>query len=344
VRSAQRGAILILVLIMLGAGAVVLPPSLRYVRTTLNLLRVSQQTTMAHYALDGITQQALAMLQYDTSFKDCNNVSGIPTPDAIVDSFANCVAMWGKWTLATQGKLTGGFNETQVERVNDQEVTVSIEVPGALTAPPEPTPTPTSDVCIFTYGTRDTTWAQAGGIITYEIHAVNCSSSPSMKNLRRLVVLLPSAFDYVSTDYSSSLFSGWSAGANKEPTVARCAGIDNPYPGCEANDNSLILIWPYGNSVFVGGTAVPLAGGQTKVLRFKASPTTWGIFYIDVSVCFFSAGASGCNVEVGNDPLKKEAPVVVGMFNINGNGQGYAFGASSKLDGSGSGLISQVPQ
>ena len=32
------------------------------------------------------------------------------------------------------------------------------------------------------------------------------------------------------------------------------------------------------------------------------------------------------------------------MFNLKGNGKGHAFGASSKLDGGGSELISEQPQ
>ena len=39
-------------------------------------------------------------------------------------------------------RTLGIFNETQVNYLNNQEVSVTVEVPGALAAPPDPTPTP----------------------------------------------------------------------------------------------------------------------------------------------------------------------------------------------------------
>ena len=59
-------------------------------------------------------------------------------------------------------------------------------------------------------------------------------------------------------------------------------------------------------------------------------------------VCYFNGG-NPC-ADGSHQKTVKVAPVVAGMFNINGKGKGYAFGASSKLDGSGADLISEQPQ
>ncbi|MFH1140814.1 MAG: hypothetical protein V1724_03900 [Chloroflexota bacterium] len=288
------------------------------------------------------------MLGDTTLFKDCNGVAGLET-------FANCVALKGSWPLATAGKLTcdpslSTCNQTKVEKLNGQEVTVKVEVPGGLTTPPEPTPI--SSDCAYTWVERSPTWVQVGDTITYDVHVLNCSSSGSTKRLRRVVVLLPPAYNYTCpthpcTNPVSTLFTGWPGAAVKEPTEARCTGFNLPYPGCKANDNSLLLIWPFGNGIFSGSTDVTLTGGQEKELQFKVSisPTAdAGVYYVDVSVCYFAASVSACNTEVSGDPLKKVAPVVAGMFNIKGKGKGYAFGASAKLDSGGSSLISQSPQ
>ena len=85
-----------------------------------------------------------------------------------------------------------------------------------------------------------------------------------------------------------------------------------------------------------------LAGGEEGTLTFQLTPTSWGIFYVDVLVCYFNVGnpcADGSHQKTG-----KVAPVVAGMFNIQGKGKGNAFGASSKLDGNGADLISEQPK
>ena len=45
-----------------------------------------------------------------------------------------------------------------------------------------------------------------------------------------------------------------------------------------------------------------------------------------------------------SDKTGQVAPVISGMFNIQGQGKGHAYGASSKLDDGGSGLLSEQPE
>ncbi len=81
-------------------------------------------------------------------------------------------------------------------------------------------------------------------------------------------------------------------------------------------------------------------------MRFKARPTSWGIFYVDVTVCYFAAVAGDPGpCSTGNVFRSGQvAPVIAGMYNIQGNGKGHAFGASSKLDNGGADLISEQPE
>ncbi len=346
----QRGIAIILVLIIVGVGAVIMVPTLRYANTSLKFLGISRETVASEYALNAVTQQALAMLQYDTSFKDCNNNNGTPTPDSIVDSFPNCVAMWSKWTLTT--KSPTAFNETQVEKVNDQDFTVSVEVPGALTALPPPVPTPCDPNNFYIWVTRDTdpntpgdqTWIQVGQPITYTIWLKNCSSSASTKHLRRFGMLLPVGFTYVG---GSSVTTGYAS--QGEPTITSCAGaaVDlggaGFYYGCLQNDGAKLLDWPSGTAV----TDISVKPSDPVVsVAFRVTPPSWGVFYVDPFSCnLLQATTGNFGPCAGTNAIRpgKQAPVVVGMFNIKGNGEGYGFGASAKLDGAGSGITSQVP-
>ena len=342
----QQGLALVIVLLFLVVGRLALVPTLRYASASFKLLSVSRESSRVEYAQDALTQQALWYLQYQDAAKfatDCDD-----PVDGVDDSFADCVAKQGSWTLVTPGKVTGAFNETQVDAVNGQEVTVRVEVPGAMTAPPEPTPTPSPADCLFDWVTRDPTWVQIGEPVEYTIHLYNCSSSPAAKDVRRIVALLAPEMEYVADTSGGSIFNGWPPATSKEPEVSRCDGSttlpDPDYPGCQANDNSLFLAWPDATGIFGGQTAVKLGGGDVKVLSFQATPQSFGVFYVSVYTCYFAANASACDTEIAGIPIKKKAPVVVGMFNIQGKGRGHAFGASSKLDNGGSALISQQPQ
>ena len=72
---------------------------------------------------------------------------------------------------------------------------------------------------------------------------------------------------------------------------------------------------------------------------------SWGIFYVDVTVCYFSSVSGDPGPCASGNVFRsgKVAPVVAGMFNINGKGKGNAFGASASLDGPAT-LISEQPQ
>ena len=354
----ERGAALILVLAILGVGAVLLPATLSYASTALMYFSVSQKSTEVVYDLNALTEYALWEMQYDTEFMDCDDPA-----DGTIESFMDCVGKWGSWTLATPGKLQNIFNETQVAYVNNQEVSVSVEVPGDLTAPPEPTPTPTTAHCRYPWVVRDTdstqagnqTWAQVGDPITYTVHIWNCSDKTT--NLRRIVILLPSEYSYVA---GSSIEPN--AGTN-DPEQTRCdlaapsPSVDNPTyctDYASAEQGTQILGYPgFGYDTGDGSTAdnysgsetIAVAAGATADLVFQATTSGWGVFYVDAVVCFFaSSGGDPGPCTAGNlISSGKVAPVVVGMFNINGSGQGHAFGASAKQDGTGSGLISKEP-
>lgn len=348
----ERGAALILVLAILGVGAVLLPATLSYTSTALKYFSVSQESTEVVYDLDAVTQHALWELEYDTEFMDCDDPA-----DSIVDSFADCVAMRGSWTLATAGKLQSIFNETQVDYLNGQEVSVTVEVPGALSAPPEPTPTPSTSHCLYAWVERDTdptkagnqTWAMVGDPITYTVHVWNCSDKTT--NLRRLVVMLSPEFSYVT---GSSVEPN--AGTN-DPEQTNCdlaapsPTIANPTYCTTYTSNvqgSLIMGWPglgYADDNYGGGSTISVDSGQTVDLVFQATLSSFGVYYIDATVCFFSAtsGDPGPCTSGNLHNSGKVAPVVAGMFNINGNGKGHAYGASARKDGNGSGLISQNP-
>lgn len=349
--KASRGVSLLMVLIVLGVGALVLVPTLNYASTAVNLFKVSRNDVSAQYALDAITGQSLWMLQYLTLFKDCDS----PT-DGLVDSFADCVAKRGSWTLATPGKLTGVFNETQVEKLNGQEVTVKVEVPGALTAAPPPTPTPAPGQCFYTSLTRDTdptipgdqSWVRVNQPVTYTLWVSSCSTSGASVNLRRIVVLLQQPFNYVT---GSANVVGNMTLSEPSPVDYRCTGaaLDGPagpYYGCLANDSALLLDWPSGTTNFAGGTAITLKAGDPPIKEvFKATPTSYGVFYVEPLVCYFAATSGNLGPCAGGNGIRggKQAPVVVGLFNIQGKALGHAFGATAKLDSSGSQLISVQP-
>jgi hypothetical protein len=74
--------------------------TLIYASSVLTYFSVSQENTEVHYALNAASQEALRAMQYDTEFMNCDDPA-----DSVVDSFMDCVAKWGSWTLATSGKL-----------------------------------------------------------------------------------------------------------------------------------------------------------------------------------------------------------------------------------------------
>ncbi|MDA0988997.1 MAG: hypothetical protein O2783_07765, partial [Chloroflexi bacterium] len=111
---------------------------------------------------------------------------------------------------------------------------------------------------------------------------------------------------------------------------------------------SLVLGWPglgYVGDNYGGETTISVDAGVTVDLVFQASLSSFGVYYVDTTVCFFSAtsGDPGPCTTGNIHNSGKVAPVVAGMFNINGNGKGHAYGASARKDGNGSGLISQNP-
>ncbi len=336
----QRGLALVLVLIFLGVGAIGLTPTLRYVDAALNFVKVSRASAFVQYALGAVTQQALYMLQYVEQF-DCDG-------DQVSDgSFADCVASEGEWILTTL-PLPTGTPHTVVDRVNNQDVSVTVSVPGELTALTEPTPVLVPGVCFFPSVSRDTdlstpgdqNWARVGEPIEYTINILNCSSSPAQKDMRQVAVRMDPSYSYVPGQVGGDLFPVQPF----DPEQGLCTGLAQPHFGCLANDNSPLLVWPefalsFGQAPYA---SVKMRGGEVRVITFQAIPNDWGIFYIDVTLCYFNVG-DPCK-EGSNRSSGKVAPVVVGMFNVQGEGKGYAFGASSKLDNDGSNLISQQPQ
>lgn len=342
--SDQRGVALVLVLIILGLGGLVLVPLLNLTSTALKFTSVSTEHTDVRYALHAITQEALWMLEfYDDSnpYRDCDDPA-----DGTSESFVDCVVKWGSWDLATAALLESKFNEEQVDRVNGQDVKVVIEVPGGLTAGPDPTPTPTPLQCFYVSVTRDPTWVQVGEPITYTMNIWNCSSSSANVNLRRIKVLLPPSFTYVAGSTSTSYSP---APSDLVPEKNICEGVSPDYYPCPQSDppitdGTLMPNWPDGTSNYSGGSAIQARGGESFTWTFQAIPTEWGIFYVEPVLCYFSAAGGDPGPCTGESTTtfrsSKVAPVVVGMFNIQGNGKGYSFGASSKLDDGGSDLVS----
>ena len=343
-RQSQKGVALVLVLILLGVGALVMGPSLRNTATALNFFAVSRESTDVAYALDAVTQQALWLLESADPFEDC-----VAPLDGADDSFVECVVEYGSWELATTDYIDAGKdNESEVDSVNRQQVEVIVKVPGELIAQVEPTPTPTAtnQACFYAWVSRDPTWVQVDEPIDYTLHIWNCSSSPSQKSLRHVAVITSVQMIYEAGSAGGSLVS-----PPDEPDVGNCqAPVQSTElalcPGYPAN--SLLLSWPtaatpYGDEA---GTqpVVQMAGGEPypeKTLAFQLRPDSWGIFYIDILFCYFSED-NPC--EPGRSQnTGKVAPIVSGMFNINGTGKGNAFGASAKLH-DGADLISEQPQ
>ena len=331
-----------LVLILLGTGALIMGPSLRNTSTALNFFGISRENTEVAYALDAVTQQALWLLESGDSW-DC-----VPTPTPV--SFSECVAAYGSWDLATADLLPPAPtpNASLIDTVNGQQVLVTVQVPGALGAPPDPTPMPIATDCFNAWVSRDRTWVQVDEPITYTLHIWNCSSNPSAKDLRAVAVITSEQMEYEVGSTGGNLVTppeepnpptgGDCTDLDTDTTVAACPG----YP-----TNSLLLSWPAEDATYgtAGNPIVKMQGGTNfdkATLTFQLTPQSWGIFYIDVLVCYFvpnNSCTAGRSQNTG-----KVAPVVAGMFNINGTGKGNAFGASSKLDGDGADLISEQPQ
>lgn len=344
VRS-QRGVALIITLIVLSMGSLLIVPTLQYATTALKTQGFSRNDLWTQYALDAFTQHALWELEYDDQFQDC-----VAPLDGLADSFLDCVIEKGEWTLTTQ-PLPVGTPHTVYSQVNGRDVSVTVTVPGDLVAPPEPTPTITPAKCLYAWVTRDTdltkagdqTWVQVGQPIYYSVHVWNCSSGPAAINLRRIIALLPAGFTYVT---------GSSVGDMTvlDPEVSVCDGAatvpDPDYTYCAAVDNSLLTAWQSATENWGGSGTISIALGETKVHTFAATPGGWGVFHIEVTVCYFDASSGDPGPCTAGNQYKtgKVAPVVVGMFNIQGKGKGNAFGASSKLDSGGSDIISVDPQ
>ena len=162
----QQGMAMVMVLILLTVGSLLLVPALQFAATALTNQQIAQNDMWTSFAVDALSEHALWELQYGDEFEDC-----VTPLDGTPDSFVDCVGEWGSWTLTTS--LEGITNETLVPKVNGQDASVSVEVPGALTAPPEPTPTPTAAKCLYGWVERDTdpttpgdqTWVQVGTVV-----------------------------------------------------------------------------------------------------------------------------------------------------------------------------------
>ncbi|MBI2172202.1 MAG: hypothetical protein HYU30_09355 [Chloroflexi bacterium] len=314
-----------MVLILLAVGALFLGPALNYTSTALKTSRISVNTLGADYAVEAITQQALWMLDYETAFQ-CD-----PAPAAPI-KFADCVVTKGSWALTTQ--LTGPSNESLVERVNGRDVTVTIRLPGtASTAPPPgstptpttavPTPTPTGGDCLYPIVSRTPTWVKVGDPVTYTVTVYYCSTSNNVIQLRRLVALLPPGFSYqgpttgdITTDPPQQ----------NQCTGPAAPGPSGPYYGCLANDNRVLLDWPSATGRFgTGGPESQIKLGpsdtMTRTLTFTAVPSTRGVFYVDAAVCYRDASVGNFGPCDTANRSGMVAPVVVGVFNITGQGK-----------------------
>ena len=172
-----------------------------------------------------------------------------------------------------------------------------------------------------------------------------------------MIVLLPPEFSYVT---GSSVEPNAETNDPEHTTcdlAAPSPSVNNPTyctDYASAEQDTQILGWPgFGydtgdgstSDKWGGGTAITVLVGTTVDLVFQATVSGWGVYYVDVVICFFSStsGDPGPCTTGNISNSGKVAPVVVGMFNINGNGKGHAFGASTKKDSGGSGLISKQP-
>ena len=349
---AQRGIALALTLIMLGIGSLVIVPTLRYASTALFNQQINRDDFWTINALDAITELALWELQHDDDFLDCSDALGNPVldSDGTNESFVDCVVSWGSWTLATSGKLESIENETLVAQVNRQDVSVKVEVPADLLVAPDPSPTPTSDKCLYVWVTRDTdlakagdqTWVLVNEPIYYTLHIWYCSDGPEDIKLRRIHVLMPEDFIY-------ELGSTGGDATFLDPERSACDGSattpDPDYTPCTITDNRRLLSWPSATTNWAGSSTISVGVTEVWEHTFTATPSSWGVFFIEALVCYWDSGtgAPGPCISGKSHGTGKVAPIVVGMFNIQGNGQGNAFGAIAKLDDGGSDLIGIDP-
>ena len=340
----QNGVALVLVLILLGTGGLIIGPALRQTSTALNFFGISRENAEVAYALDAVTQQALWLLESTDPFQDCDEPL-----DSVVDTFADCVALRGSWDLATADRLESKFNESEIDAVNGQQVIVTVQVPGALGAPPDPTPTPISSACFNAWVSRSPTWVQVGEPIDYTVTVYSCSSGSANRNVRHVAVIFSPAMSFVPPPSPGGTGPATSPPGlmdpATEPEEGDCTALDTntTTAACVAYPaDSRLESWPSEDTPWSGGSAIQLRGGEEGTITFQLTPNSWGIFYVDVTVCFFNVG-NPCAVG-SHEKTGKVAPVVAGMFNIQGKGKGNAFGASSKLDDSGADLISEQPE
>ena len=118
-------------------------------------------------------------------------------PDSVVDTFAECVALRGSWDLATTDLIESKFNESEIDAVNDQQVIVTVEVPGGAVAPtPTPLPLVSSD-CFGATVTRFPTWVRVDQPINYTVTVASCSSLSANRNVRYVAVITSPAMFFV---------------------------------------------------------------------------------------------------------------------------------------------------
>ena len=273
----QKGLALVLVLILLGTGGLIMGPALRQTSTALNFFGISRENAEVAYALDAVTQQALWLLESSDPFEECDSGK------AGDETFAECVGFYGSWDLATADLLAPAPtpNASLIDAVNGQQVIVTVEVPGALGAPPAPTPTPISAACFNALIERSPTWVQVGEPINYTVTVYSCSSSTAQRNVRHVAVIFSPAMSFVPPPSPGGTGPVPAGGIGlmdpaTEPEEGDCTALDTntttaacvSYPA-----DSRLESWPSENLPWAGGTAIQLVGGEegtVELIRIAA--------------------------------------------------------------------------
>lgn len=167
----EKGQAIILVLIVLGLGALVISPTLKYASTGLKAYQIGQQRMQEEYAADAATENAIWRLKY--------NVNGF------TDLFVNETSPSQNYQLAINGK--------------------SVSVTVGLPAPPAAQPTSSQGFLSVT-ANRSPLWTKASGgvTITYTITLYN--NTGVAKDINGIEYVLPPGFTYVAN--SASTFPG----------------------------------------------------------------------------------------------------------------------------------------